>query len=67
MLEFHTEAPQATVSEGLAQGPYMAASVVVEPVTLWTKGVDSSNAPHHAPQLPIIGLTLVAEYKCKYM
>ena len=26
--EFHTEAPQATASEGLAQGPYVAASVV---------------------------------------
>ena len=25
MPEFHAEAPQAIVSEGLAQGPYMAA------------------------------------------
>ena len=46
VLEFHTEAPQATVSEGLAQGPYMAARAGVEPMILQTKGVDSTNAPH---------------------
>jgi len=28
--EFHTEAPQPTVSEGLAQGPYVAARAGVE-------------------------------------
>src|SRR6218665_2252103 len=32
--EFHAEAPQATVSEGLAQGPYVAARAGVEPTTL---------------------------------
>ena len=42
----HAEAPQATVSEGLAQGPYMAARARVEPATLRTKGVDSTNATH---------------------
>ena len=42
--EFHTEAPQAAVSEGLAQGPYVAARVGVELITLRTKGVDSTNA-----------------------
>jgi len=42
--EFHPEAPQATVSEGLAQGPYVAARAGVEPMTLRTKGVDSTNA-----------------------
>ena len=46
MPEFHAEAPQATVSEGLAQGPYMAARAGVKPMTLRTKGVDSTNAPH---------------------
>src|SRR6218665_2853356 len=45
VLEFHTEAPQATVSEGLAQGPYMAARLGVEAMTLRTKDVDSINAP----------------------
>jgi len=43
--EFHVNAPQATVSEELAQGPYVVATAGVEPVTLRTKGVDSSNAP----------------------
>ena len=32
--EFHAEAPQANVSEGLAQGPYVAARASVEPMTL---------------------------------
>ena len=38
--EFHAE-----VSEGLAQGPYVAARAGVEPMTLRTKDVDSTNAP----------------------
>ena len=46
MPEFHSEAPQATASEGFAQGPYVAARAGVEPMTLRTKGVDSTNAPH---------------------
>jgi|SRR6218665_338317 len=43
--EFHAEVPQATVSEGLAQGPYVAARAGFEPTTLRTKGVDSTKAP----------------------
>ena len=43
--EFYAETPQATVSEGRAQGPYVAARAGVEPMTLRTKGVDSTNAP----------------------
>jgi len=43
--EFHAEVPQATVKEGLAQGPYAVARAGVEPMTLRTKGVDSANAP----------------------
>ena len=39
---FHAKAPQATESEGFAQGPYVAARVVFEPTTLRTKGVDST-------------------------
>ena len=46
MPQFHAKAPQATVSEGLAQGPYMAARAEVEPMTLRTKGVDSTNVPY---------------------
>ena len=45
VLEFHAEAPQATVSEGLAQGPYVATRAGVEPTTLRMKDVDSTNGP----------------------
>ena len=34
------------MSEGLAQGPYVTARAEVEPITLRTKGVDSTNATH---------------------
>ena len=34
------------MSKGLAQGPYVAARAGVEPMTLRTKVVDSTNAPH---------------------
>ena len=43
--KFHAESPQAIVSEGLAQGSYVAARAGVEPMTLRTKDVDSTNAP----------------------
>jgi len=33
------------LSEGLAQGPYVAAKAEVEPMTLRTKSVDSTKAP----------------------
>ena len=61
MPEFHAEAPQATVSEGLAQGPYVAASEGVESMTLRTKGVDSTNAqprPQYATLLRRMKYTL---------
>src|SRR6218665_1829844 len=47
--EFDAEEPQATASEGLAQGPRVAARVGSEPSTLLT------NLPmsHHAPHLVI--------------
>src|SRR6218665_3619991 len=41
--EFHAEAPQATTSEGLAQGPYVAVRAGFEPATLRTKGAKSTN------------------------
>ena len=53
--EFHVEAPQATTSEGFAQGPYVAARAAVEPTTLRTKGVDSINEPPY----PTNGLQLI--------
>jgi len=45
--EFHTKAPQATASEGLAQGPYVAARAGFKPTTLWTKGDKSTNESPH--------------------
>ena len=44
-LSLHDEALQATVSEGPAQGPYMASRVGFEPATLWSKSIDSTNVP----------------------
>jgi len=43
--EFHAEAPQATASEGLAQGPYGSARAGCEPTTLRMKGAESTDAP----------------------
>src|SRR6218665_2518128 len=43
--EIHAEAPQVTASEGLAQGPYVAARAGFEPMTLETKGDESTNEP----------------------
>src|SRR6218665_3189739 len=47
LAEFHAEAPQATVSEGLAQGLYVAARAGFEPTTLLMKGDESTNEPPH--------------------
>src|SRR6218665_2297056 len=41
----HAEALHACASEGLAQGPYMAARAGFEPTTLRSKDIDSTNAP----------------------
>src|SRR6218665_1303514 len=35
----------ATTSEGLAQGPYIAARVGFEPVTFWTQGTEPTTEP----------------------
>ena len=43
--EFHAEALQASASEGLVQGPDMAARPGVEHATLRTISVDSTNEP----------------------
>ena len=43
--EFHAKAPQATESEGLAQGPYVAARAGFEPTTLRPKGDETTNEP----------------------
>src|SRR6218665_115095 len=49
----HAEALQATVSEGLAQGRYVVARAGFEPTTLWTKGVDTTNAPPIMPHISV--------------
>ena len=43
--KFHAKAPQASASEGLVKGPYVAARAGFEPATLHTKGVESTNEP----------------------
>ena len=43
--EFTRRSLQATANEGLTQGSYMAARAGFEPVTLWSKGIVSKNAP----------------------
>ena len=45
MPEFHAETPQAAVSKGLSQDPYVAARAGVEPTILRLKVIDSTNAP----------------------
>ena len=44
-MQFHAEAPQATASEGFAQGPYMVARARFEPTTPQMKGAESTNEP----------------------
>src|SRR6218665_1278183 len=43
--EFHAEAPQATASEGHAQGPCETARAGFKPATLRSKGDKSTNEP----------------------
>ena len=45
MSEFHAEAPQATASEGIAQGLYVAARAGFSPTTLRMKVDESTNEP----------------------
>src|SRR6218665_612108 len=48
-LPFHAEAPQANASEGLTQGPFVAARAEFEPTTLRTKGDESTNEATNLP------------------
>ena len=52
--EFYAEAPQATASEALAPGPYVAATAGFEPTTLQSNGIDSTNEPHTPPLRQLI-------------
>ena len=51
--EFHAESPQAIASEGLAQGPYVAARAGYEPANLRRKGGESTNAPPRLINRPV--------------
>ena len=70
MLEFHAEAPQATASEGFAQGPYVADRAGVEPTTLSTKGAESTNEPVvisyniYVPDFKVLALTPQRKKSC---
>ena len=62
LLEFNAKVSQATASEQLTQGPYVAATVGFKPITLRTKGVEPTNEPPHPTwsrgwQVVILGLT----------
>ena len=48
----HAEVLQATASEGLAQGPYVAARARFEPAALRSKGIDSTISSFLAPLPP---------------
>ena len=51
MSEFHAEGPQATASEGLAQGPYIYVAVreEFELTTIRLTAIDSTNEPPRSP------------------
>ena len=60
MSEFRAKAPQATATDGLAQGPYVAARAGSEPATLRTKGSESINEP----PLPTMYIYVVINAAC---
>ena len=49
--EFHAEAPQATVSKGLAQGPHVAARAGVEPTTLRLNQCAATSHKYETPHI----------------
>ena len=49
--EFHIKAPQATASEGLTQGPYVVTKAGFEPMTLRTKGDESTDKSTNEPPM----------------
>jgi len=52
LSKFHPEAPQATASEGLSQGPCVAAGAGFQLSTLRTKGDESTNEPSRPTTVP---------------
>src|SRR6218665_3581669 len=63
---------QATVSKGLAQVPYVVARAAFEPMTLLTKGVDSTNEPKRPTRRMFTSVTIAKSLntpfiECKYL
>src|SRR6218665_4058205 len=57
---------QVTVSEGLAQGPYVADRAGIEPMTLRMKGVDSANASH-TPHIVALYCSIISLTACQFI
>jgi len=49
--EFHTKAPQATASEGLVQGPYVATRAGFEPLPFGQKAMNLPMSHHYTRDL----------------
>ena len=67
MSEFHAEAPQATANEELVKGSYVAPRAEFKPVTLRTKGDESTNEPPRSIHLcwrDPMGVVLENEVQC---
>jgi len=56
--EFYAEAPQATASEELAQGPYVASRAGFEPTTL----LDERRRIYHEPPYPTSSIKTELKY-----
>jgi len=71
----HAETLQATASEGLAQGSYVATRARLETMTLRSKGIDSTNAPSRPTSIGLhiyihntcIGLDICIHNTCKHV
>ena len=68
MSEFHAEVPQATESEGLAQGSYVVARVGFKPAILRTKDAKSTNEPQCMQCVHVMNVcnVYVCTYTCMY-
>ena len=65
--DFAPEAPQATASEGLAKGPYVAVRAGFEPATLRTKFAESTNEPPDPTMMMIMMMMMMTTTTTKCM
>ena len=49
------------MSEGLAQGPYVAAKVRFKPATLWMQGTELTTEPPHPTSLLLLRSSVAAD------